>query len=319
MVKLDDLALQRAVGSTSHAPRWAIAYKFPPEERTTLLEHIMVSIGRTGRATPFAKMVPVFVGGSTVSLASLHNEDQVRLKDLRPGDTVVVRKAGDVIPEVVAPVLAQRPEGSTPWRFPKSCPACGVDLVRLEGESDTYCVNLECPAQRVQRIVHFASRGAMDIEGLGESRVEQFVAAGLVTDVADLYRLEVGLLAPLEGFAALSARNLVSAIELSKGRGLARLLVALSIRHVGPTVAAALAGEFADLDELAGAEPERGCRRRRGASAGRSSRRASLPSSPSSPTSSSSASSPRPGSPSPRTARRARDGSRRCSRVARSW
>ncbi|HVB06256.1 MAG TPA: NAD-dependent DNA ligase LigA [Acidimicrobiales bacterium] len=257
VVKLDDLALRRAAGATSHAPRWAIAYKFPPEERTTLLEEIMVSIGRTGRATPFARMTPVFVGGSTVGLASLHNEDQVHLKDVRPGDTVIVRKAGDVIPEVVAPVLAQRPKASRPWRFPSTCPACGAELVRLEGESDTYCVNAECPAQRVQRIVHFASRGAMDIEGLGESRVELFVTGALVRDVADLYLLEQATVQGLEGFAELSARNLLEAIERSKQRGLARLLVALSIRHVGPTVAAALAGEFADLDELRAAPLER--------------------------------------------------------------
>jgi DNA ligase (NAD+) len=253
VVKLDDLALQRAAGATSHAPRWAIAYKFPPEERTTLLEDIEVSIGRTGRATPFARMTPVFVGGSTVQLASLHNEDQVRAKDVRPGDTVLVHKAGDVIPEVVAPVLSLRPASSVPWEFPRTCPACGTELLRLEGESDTYCVNAECPAQRVQRIVHFAGRSAMDIEGLGESRVIQLVRAGLVSDVADLYSLEQDQLESLEGFASLSAANLLSGIEASKSRGLSRLLVALSIRHVGPTVASALSGEFADLDELAAA------------------------------------------------------------------
>lgn len=257
VIKLDDLATRAAVGATSHAPRWAIAYKFPPEERTTLLEEIMVSIGRTGRATPFAKMTPVFVGGSTVGLASLHNEDQVRLKDVRPGDTVIVRKAGDVIPEVVAPVLAQRPKGSTPWVFPTHCPACGSELVRLEGESDTYCVNAECPAQRVQRIAHFASRSAMDIEGLGESRVVLLVGNELVRDVADIYTLETKVVEELEGFAEISARNLVNAIETSKGRGLARLLVALSIRHVGPTVAAALALEFDDLNALRAASVER--------------------------------------------------------------
>lgn len=254
VVKLDDLALQRALGATSHAPRWAVAYKFPPEERTTLLESILVSIGRTGRATPFATLRPVVVAGSTVGLASLHNEDQVRLKDLREGDTVIVRKAGDVIPEVVAPVLAQRPPTSVPWRFPATCPGCGGRLVRLEGESDTYCVNLDCPAQQVQRIVHFASRSAMDIEGLGESRVALLVGNGLVADVADLYGLEAAALEPLEGFAALSAANLVAAIDDSRSRGLARLLVALSIRHVGPTVAASLASAVDSLEDLLGAE-----------------------------------------------------------------
>ncbi|MCU1495459.1 MAG: ligase, NAD-dependent [Acidimicrobiaceae bacterium] len=250
VVKVDDLDLQRALGSTSRAPRWAIAYKFPPEERTTVLEEILVSIGRTGRATPFAKLAPVVVAGSTVSLATLHNEDQVRAKDVRPGDTVIVRKAGDVIPEVLGPVLAARPRGSAPWEFPTTCPACGEPLVRLEGESDTYCVNLECPAQRVQRIAHFGSRSAMDIEGLGEQRVAQLVERGLLVDVADLYALAASDLVDLEGFGELSVANLLGAIEASKGQGLARLLVALSIRHVGPTVASLLAGDLGDLDAL---------------------------------------------------------------------
>jgi DNA ligase (NAD+) len=255
-VKVDDLALQRALGSTSHAPRWAIAYKFPPEERTTLLERILVSIGRTGRATPFAKLRPVVVAGSTVGLASLHNEDQVRLKDVREGDTVIVRKAGDVIPEVVAAVVAQRPADSVSWSFPTTCPSCGEPLVRLEGESDTYCVNLECPAQRIQRIAHFASRAAMDIEGLGEQRVGQLVGGGFLQDVADVYALQAEQLAELEGFGELSAHNLVRAIDDSRSRGLTRLLVGLSVRHVGPTIATALARAFRDLDALAGAPEE---------------------------------------------------------------
>jgi DNA ligase (NAD+) len=250
VVKIDDLGVQERLGATTHAPRWAIAYKFPPEERTTLLEDILVSIGRTGRATPFAKLRPVRVAGSTISLASLHNEDQVRLKDVRPGDTVLVRKAGDVIPEVIGPVLARRPPGSVPWRFPTRCPSCGGPLVRLPGESDTYCVNLDCPAQRVQRIVHFASRSAMDIEGLGEQRVTQLVAAGLLGDVADCYALRADQLAPLEGFGALSAANLVAAVARSRERSLANLLVGLSIRHVGPAVAAELARRYGSLDAV---------------------------------------------------------------------
>ena len=199
VVKVEDLALHLRLGTTSHAPRWAVAYKFPPEERTTLLDDILVSIGRTGRATPFAKLRPVQIAGSVVGLASLHNEDQVRLKDVRPGDTVVVRKAGDVIPEVVGPVLSARPAGTEPWTFPRVCPSCGTPLSRLDGESDTYCVNINCPAQRVQRIVHFASRGAMDIEGLGEQRVGQFVAAGLLSDASDCYRLSMEDLQGLGG------------------------------------------------------------------------------------------------------------------------
>ncbi|MDA8295914.1 MAG: NAD-dependent DNA ligase LigA [Actinomycetota bacterium] len=256
VVKVDDVALQRRLGATSHAPRWAVAYKFPPEERTTLLKQILVSIGRTGRATPFAALEPVVVAGSTVGLASLHNEDQVALKDLREGDTVIVRKAGDVIPEVVGPVLAARPPDAAPWRFPTTCPGCGGPLVRLEGESDTFCINVDCPAQQLQRIAHFAARSAMDIEGLGEMRVGQLIGAGLVHDVADLYRLDLEALAALEGFGEVSARNLLAAIDASRARGMTRLLVALSIHHVGPTIAAALAAAIVDLDALGAASEE---------------------------------------------------------------
>jgi DNA ligase (NAD+) len=259
VVKVDELALHDRLGSTSRAPRWAIAFKFPPEEVTTTLLDILVSIGRTGRATPFARLQPVFVGGSTVGLATLHNEDQVRVKDVRPGDTVIVRKAGDVIPEVVGPVPpvpGVRRRRKPAWRFPVQCPSCGSPLVRLSGESDTYCTNIDCPAQRVQRIVHFASRGAMDIEGLGEQRVVQLVNAGLLADPADLYGLEAAPLVDLERLGDLSAANLLSAIEASKTRPLSRLLVALGIRHVGPTVARALARAVGSLDALAAAPPE---------------------------------------------------------------
>ncbi|HZU79190.1 MAG TPA: NAD-dependent DNA ligase LigA, partial [Acidimicrobiales bacterium] len=256
VVKIDDLALQKRLGSTSHAPRWAVAFKFPPEERSTKLVRIQVSIGRTGRATPFAVLDPVFVGGSTVGLATLHNEDQVQLKDVRPGDTVIVRKAGDVIPEVVGPVLTERPRGSRRWKFPSTCPSCGGPLVRLPGESDTFCTNIECPAQRVQRIVHFASRGAMDIEGLGEKRVVQLVEAGMLADPGDVYALERDRLMALERMAAVSADNLLAAIEDSKARPLSRLLVALGIRHLGPTGARALARAYGSLDALLGAEVE---------------------------------------------------------------
>ena len=256
VIKVDEITTQQRLGQTSHAPRWAIAFKFPPEERTTLLEEILVSIGRTGRATPFAKLTPVVIAGSTVGLASLHNEDQVREKDLRPGDTVLVHKAGDVIPEVVAPVLAKRPSSALPWIFPTECPSCHTPLVRLQGESDTYCVNVDCPAQRVQRIAHFCSRSAMDIEGLGESRVELFVSKHLIREVIDLYRLSEGDLLSLEGFGAISVQNLLGAIENSKQQGMQRLLVALSIRHVGPTVAAALSAEFDSVDALVAASSE---------------------------------------------------------------
>jgi DNA ligase (NAD+) len=258
VVKVDDLTLHQRLGQTSRAPRWAIAFKFAPEELSTRLVDIEVSIGRTGRATPFARLSPVFVGGSTVQLATLHNQDQVAAKDVRPGDMVLVHKAGDVIPEVVGPVLdhPDQPKRRRPrWRFPTTCPSCGGRLVRLPGESDTYCTNIDCPAQRVQRIVHFASRGAMDIEGLGDQRVVQLVVAGLIADPADLYTLEMAPLTALEGLGELSAANLLGAIEASKRQPLSRLLVALGVRHVGPTVARAIASAFASLQGLMAAPP----------------------------------------------------------------
>lgn len=250
VVKVDDLALRARLGSTSHAPRWALAYKYPPEERNTRLLRIDVSIGRTGRATPFAVLEPVVVDGSTVSLATLHNQDQVRLKDVRPGDVVVVRKAGDVIPEVVGPVLSARPSDLPEWVFPDRCPSCGGPLVRLPGESDTFCTTVDCPAQVVQRIVHFAGRSAMDIEGLGEKRVAQLVDLGLVTDPGDLFVLTADQLADVDRMGELSAGNLVAALEQARQRPLSRLLVGLGIRHLGPTGSRALASAFGDLDAV---------------------------------------------------------------------
>jgi DNA ligase (NAD+) len=249
VVKVDDLGQREELGSTSRAPRWAIAYKFPPEEKTTLLEHIMVSIGRTGRATPFAQMEPVFVGGSTVQMATLHNEDEVARRDVREGDTVIVRKAGDVIPEVVGPVLAKRPKRARRWKFPKQCPACGQPLVRAEGEAATNCVNVDCPAQRWGRIVHFAA--AMEIDGLGEERVRQFIDAGLLADAGDLYSLTVDKLVPLERIGERSAQQLVDQIEKSKSQTLVRLLVGLGIANVGPAAGQDLARELGHLDRIA--------------------------------------------------------------------
>lgn len=250
VIKVDDIAQRERLGVTSRAPRWAIAYKFPPEERTTLLRDIMVSVGRTGRATPFAVLEPVFVGGSTVGMATLHNQDQVAVKDVRPGDTVVVRKAGDVIPEVVGPVLSLRPADSVAWEFPTHCPRCGNPLVRPEGESDTRCVAPDCPAQRDQKIAYFASRGGMDIEGLGEQMVEKLTAAGLVRDSADLYVLTVEQLVGLDRVGPTSARNLVDEIEKSKQRPLQKLLTALGVRHLGPAASLALTNEFHTLHEI---------------------------------------------------------------------
>ena len=256
VVKVDDLAQRRELGATSKAPRWAIAYKFPPEERTTLLRNIMVSIGRTGKATPFAELEPVFVGGSTVGLSTLHNEDQVRKKDVRPGDTVIVRKAGDVIPEVVGPVLSLRPEGLPAWTFPTECPVCGGPLVRLPGQSDTFCTNADCPAQRQGRIEHFASRGAMDIEGLGERTVRLLVHEGLVSDVGDIYTLDFGRVRQLEGFGEISVRNLGDAVERSKQRPLANLLAGLNIPHLGVTGSQVLARAMGHLDRIMAASVE---------------------------------------------------------------
>ena len=250
VIKLDDTAQRERLGVTSRAPRWAIAYKFPPEERTTLLRDIMVSVGRTGRATPFAVLEPVFVGGSTVGMATLHNQDQVALKDVRPGDTVVVRKAGDVIPEVVGPVLSLRPKRSEPWVFPTHCPRCANPLVRPEGEADTRCVAPDCPAQRDQKIAYFASRGGMDIEGLGEQMVEKLTGAGLVRDPADLYSLTVEQLVSLDRVGPTSAQNLVAEIEKSKQRPLPKLLTALGVRHLGPAASLALTNAFHTLDAI---------------------------------------------------------------------
>ena len=256
VIKIDNLAQREDLGFTSRAPRWAIARKLPPEERTTRLLAIEVSIGRTGRATPYAVLEPVVVAGSTVSMATLHNQDQVALKDVRPGDLVIVRKAGDVIPEVVAAVPEKDFKRKSPWRFPTKCPECGGQLERVGEESDTYCVNASCPAQQMQQIIHFASRGALDIEGLGEQRVSQLLEAGLINDVADLFTLDVEQIAALEGLGELSANSLVSAIEGAKTMPLSRVLVGLGIRHVGPVAAREIAKVFRTYDALKAAPLE---------------------------------------------------------------
>jgi DNA ligase (NAD+) len=256
VIKVDDLSLQRELGFTSRAPRWAIAYKFPPEERTTKLIDIQVSIGRTGRATPFAQLEPVFVGGSTVEFATLHNQDQVAAKDVRPGDTVIVRKAGDVIPEVVGPVLSDRPKGLRKWKFPTNCPVCGHVLVRPDDEAVHRCLNLSCPARVAGAIEHFASRGAMDIEGLGEQRVQLFCELGLLADVADIYSLDPERLKGLDKFADVSVQKLLDAIEGSKTKPLANLLVGLNIRHLGGAGSVALAEHFGHLDRIESATEE---------------------------------------------------------------
>ena len=256
VVKVDDLAERVRLGFTSRAPRWAIARKFPPEERTTRLLAIEISIGRTGRATPFAVLEPVVVAGSTVSMATLHNEDQVAVKDVRPGDLVIVRKAGDVIPEVVSAVPEPGRRRGKKWTFPLNCPECGQPLVRRGAESDAYCVNPTCPAQQLEQIVHFGSRGALDIEGLGEQRVAQLLLAGLIADVADLFTLRVDDVEALDGFAEISATALVREIDRAKTAPLSRVLVGLGIRHVGPVAARVLARRFRTYEALAAAPLE---------------------------------------------------------------
>ena len=257
VVKVDNLAQREQLGFTSRAPRWAIAFKFPPEEKHTLLKDIQISVGRTGRVTPFAVLETVFVGGSNVTMATLHNRDQVAAKDVRPGDTVVVRKAGDVIPEVVGPVLAKRPKNSVPWQFPSMCPcSVGSQLVKSDDQADTRCVEPSCPFQRDQRIIYFASRGGMDIEGLGERTVFSLSDAGLVEDVGDLYSLTVEQLLTLEGFAEMSAQNLVTSIQASRTRPLPKLLTALGIKHLGPAASDSLSSAFGTLDVISSASAE---------------------------------------------------------------
>lgn len=268
VVKVDEFSLQDELGYTSKAPRWAIAYKFPPEEKTTRLLDIRVSVGRTGVLTPFAVFEPVFVSGSTIQRATLHNEDEIARKGVLIGDTIIVRKAGDVIPEVVGPVTGLRDGSERAFAMPTECPSCGGPVWREEGEVAARCTNVACPAQRHERLLHFTSRGAMDIEGLGDEIVGRLVDEGLVRDVADFYALTAGRLASLDmGRTKLDgtpvvlgstvAEKILANIEASKRRPLARLLFALGIRHVGATVAEVLAAEFGSVEEIEAADTER--------------------------------------------------------------
>jgi DNA ligase (NAD+) len=253
--KVDDFAAQERLGFVSRAPRFAIAHKFPAEEMATEVLAIDVQVGRTGAITPVARLKPVFVGGVTVTNATLHNEDEVRRKDVRIGDTVVVRRAGDVIPEVVRVVAERRPPGAREFVMPATCPECGSAVIRLPDEAIARCSGgLVCPAQVKQSLLHFASRRAMDIEGVGEKLVDQLVDAGLVRTPADLYRLGVTALAALERMAAKSAANVVAAIEASKSTTLARFVFALGIRQVGEATAKDLARHFGGLDALMDAD-----------------------------------------------------------------
>jgi DNA ligase (NAD+) len=251
VVKVDALEQQRRLGSTTHHPRWAIAFKFAARQATTVVEEIKVNVGKTGALTPTAELTPVELAGVTIRNVSLHNEDEIRRKDIRKGDTVLIERAGDVIPYVVQVVLARRPADSQPFVFPSTCPACGARTERAEGEAYWRCTNSACPAQFKERLRHFGSRRAMDVEHLGDSTIEQLVDSGKVKDFADLYELTAEHVAELDRFADKSAENLIRAIDASRKRGLARLLNALGIRLVGERVAQLLAAKFGGLDVIA--------------------------------------------------------------------
>lgn len=267
VVKVNDFALQDTAGFTSRAPKWAIAFKFPPEEKTTRLLGITVQVGRTGALTPVAELEPVAVAGSVVARATLHNEDEVHRKDVRIGDTVIVRKAGDVIPEVLGPVISLRPDDALPWEAPTVCPSCGMPVVREEGEAQLRCVSIDCPAQAAERLLHWVSRDAMDIDGMGEEIIGRLVEVGRVSDVADFYSLTEPELASLttgrvnkEGAAITLghtvAEKLVAAIDASRTRGFSRVLCGLGIRHIGKNMAAEIAETYPSMDALMEASEE---------------------------------------------------------------
>ncbi len=257
VIKVDRLVDQEALGFTAKSPRWAVAYKLPPEEKTTILSDIQIGVGRTGAVTPFAVLEPVFVGGVTVTTATLHNEGEVRRKDVRIGDTVIVRRAGDVIPEVVGPVTEQRPSGAQMWTMPATCPFSGHDLVLPEGAAKHRCTGgFDCPSRLREYLFHFASRGGMDIEGLGYQTVDLLLREELIRDPADIFTLQPEDLLQFEGWGETSVGNLLGAIERARDRDLGRLLTALGIPMVGGTVARTLAREFGSLRRILVADVE---------------------------------------------------------------
>ena len=256
VIKVDRLALQAELGELSRSPRWAIAVKFPPQQETTIVAAIEIQVGRTGALTPVAKLEPVHVGGVTVTNASLHNHDEIERKDVRVGDTVVVQRAGDVIPQIVKVVKAKRPKRTRKFAFPSKCPVCDDAAVRLEDEAVTRCPNIDCPAQLKNNLRHLASRGALDVEGLGEKIIDQLVDIGLVGRLSDLFRIESEQLAGLDRMGEKSASNLVVNLDRARRTTLARFLIALGIRHVGDGVAEIVARRFGDLEPLIGATRE---------------------------------------------------------------
>jgi DNA ligase (NAD+) len=251
VLKVDNIQLQQRLGFVSRAPRWAIAHKFPAQQEMTIVEDIEIQVGRTGALTPVARLKPVFVGGVTVSNATLHNQDEIDRKDVRVGDTVIVRRAGDVIPEVVQVVMSKRPEDTVQFTIPTECPICDSEVERIEGEAIARCSGgLFCPAQQKEAIKHFSSRKAMDVDGLGDKLVEQLVDEGLISDVADLFQLTVEQLSTLERMGAKSAVNLVNGLQTAKQTKLARFLFSLGIREVGEATARSLASNLFTLDAL---------------------------------------------------------------------
>jgi len=251
VVKVDSLAIQDQLGFTARAPRWAIAFKFPPEERTTTLRSIEINVGRTGAATPYAVLEPVVGGGANVTNATLHNEEQVHLKDVRIGDTVVVRRAGDVIPEVVGPVVSLRTGDEQIWQMPSECPFCGNPIVRPDDEKVARCTGgFDCPSRLREWLFFFAGRSAMDIEGLGYKTIQLLIEEGLVSDPADIFFLTPESFTGFEGWGEVSVGNLMAGIDAARDRPLARLIVALGIRHVGPKAAEDFARAFRSIDRL---------------------------------------------------------------------
>lgn len=254
VIKVDDFAQRERLGSTSKFPKWAVAFKYPPEEKTTKLVDIEIGVGRTGVLTPTAVFEPVLLAGSTVSRATLHNQDFITEKDIRIGDEVAIRKAGDIIPEVVR--IVSHAENSVPYILPSICPSCSAPVIREEGEAAVRCVNPECPAQLLRNVIHFCSRDAMDIEGLGDALVEKFISENLISNVADIYDITAGEIMMLEGHQERSAKNLVEAIERSKQNDLSRLLFALGIRHIGQKAAKLLSEHFGNIDSIIAASEE---------------------------------------------------------------
>ena len=256
VVKLDDLRQRQEIGSTAKFPKWAIAYKYPPEVKPSVVKDIIIQVGRTGVLTPKAELEPVRLAGTTVTFATLHNQDFITQKDIRIGDTVLVRKAGEIIPEVLEVVMDKRPAGTQPYLLPETCPVCGAPVVRDEDGAALRCTGAECPAQLLRNLTHFASRGAMDIDGLGPAVMQQLIDSGLVRTAADLYGLTPEQLEPLERMGKKSARNAVEAIARSRDNDLWRLINALGIRQVGEKAAKTLAQRFGTMDALAAATEE---------------------------------------------------------------